>query len=354
MSLRVLHIDGGRGWGGGQNQVRLLMRELSRYGLKQLCMCPAGSPLETRLRQELLPVRAVRWQRGGDPRMLFTLGRLVGRFDLIHAHDAHAVQMSLLPARLARKPLVAARRVIFRTRASLWNRASRVIAISTAVRQRLIASGVREDLIRTVHSGIDLAEVRSLAPPSPDLRQLLGIASSAFVAGTVGTLLEYKHQERIAEAAAQTEGVTWVIVGEGPQRTALEQAIARNDVVACVRLAGALEEARAHIRAFDVFVFTSINEALGTSLLDAMALGVPVIAADSGGPAEVLAPVHARTGISLFPPLDAAALAQAVQRVRSEPALRSVMIAAQTERVQEYSSARTAAETMRVYDEVMQ
>jgi glycosyltransferase involved in cell wall biosynthesis len=329
------------------------MRELQRRAVEQLCVCPSGSPLFERLRAENLPVTSVKWGRGGDPRALLGIVRTIGRYDVVHAHDAHALQMTFLPARLVGRPLIAARRVIFRTRAALWNRATRVIAISDAVRRRLIASSVKEDIIRTVRSGIDLHELDSLPSPTPDLRERLGIPRSAFLAGTVGTLLEYKHQERIAEAAALTEDVTWVIVGDGPRRTFLEECIARNDVATRVRLAGSLADARAYIRAFNVFVFPSINEALGTSVLDAMALGVPVVAADSAGPAEVLGPVHERTGCSLFQPMDAGALAETVCRIRSTPALRAAMIQHQHERVRDFVIEKTADDTLAVYAEVV-
>ena len=62
---RVLHLDSSHAWGGGQNQVRLLMRELGRAGIEQLCICPASSPLAHRLRQMELPVQPIAW-RGGE------------------------------------------------------------------------------------------------------------------------------------------------------------------------------------------------------------------------------------------------------------------------------------------------
>lgn len=349
--MRVLHVDGSRGWGGGQNQIRLLMRWLAKEGVLQSCVCPTGSPLEARLRAEGLPVRSIPWRRGGDPRALLALGPRVRAADIVHAHDSHAFQMVLLPAKLSARPLIATRRVIFRTRASKWNRASRVIAISDAVRARLLRAGVKESLIRTVPSGVDIEEISGCRPPF-DLRARLGLGSDVFVAGTVGALLEVKHHEHIVDAAT-IDAVAWVIVGDGPRRPFLEGRIQQRGARGRVHLAGALHDARAHIRAFDVFVFPSIGEALGTSVLDAMALGVPVVAADSAGPAEVLAPVHARTGNTLVPPMDDTALAIAVERFRSDPALRDRAVAAQQERVQDYTMQKTVERTLALYREVL-
>lgn len=351
--MKVLHIDGGRRWGGGQNQVRLLMRGLHERGIDQLCVCPSGSPLETRLHAAHLPVAGIQWPRGMDPRVLFHLARRIRAFDIIHCHDAHALQLAMLPARLRRIPILGARRVIFRTRPGKWNRATRVIAISDAVRTRLLQSGVNDDRIRTIPSGIDVEEVATLPHASPGLRDRLSVGPTVFLAGNIGTLLDFKHQTVIAQAAAHAREISWAIVGEGPERERLEEAIHFHGVTGSVRLAGAVTDARPFLREMDAFVFPSKGEALGTSILDAMAMGVPVVAANDGGPAEVLAPVHRETGISLFPLDDAAALAAHVRRLRDDRELRSKAIALQRERVRDFGIERTIEMTLALYREVV-
>ncbi len=352
--MRILHVDAGRTWGGGQNQVRLLMHGLARHGIEQTCVCPRGSALAGRLTAEGLPVRAVRWRRGFDTR---ALGRVVvasNRFDLLHAHDAHSLQLGLIASLTTGIPVVAARRVRFRTRPFKWNRAERVIAVSDAVREHTIRAGVDERRVVTIHSGIDLAELLELPPASPGLRELLGVPPDAFLAGNVGTLLEYKHQERIVEAALHASpDIIWTIIGEGPRRAPLEALIREHQLGQRIILTGHLPDARSCIRELDVFVFPSIGEALGTSVLDAMALGVPIVAADSAGPAEILAPVHAATGNTLVPPEDALAFARAVARFRDDATLRDTAIRAQLERVTDFSIERTVSRTLRLYAEVL-
>ncbi|HEX6560165.1 MAG TPA: glycosyltransferase, partial [Longimicrobiales bacterium] len=127
--ISILHVDSSRQWGGGQNQVRLLMRELAGTDLRQLCICPQGSPLAARLAAESLPVRPVPWRMHLDPRALLAITIALGDCDVVHCHDAHALQLALLPARARRRALVASRRVRFKTSPLTWNRADRVIAI---------------------------------------------------------------------------------------------------------------------------------------------------------------------------------------------------------------------------------
>lgn len=352
--MRILHVDAARTWGGGQNQVRLLMRGLAERGIEQLCVCPARGALAGRLAAEGLPVKPVHWERGFDTRALARLVLTAGGWDLLHAHDAHSLQLGLLASLVVGTPVVAARRVRFRTRPFKWNRAERVIAVSEAVREHTVNAGVDERRVVTIHSGIDLGELVGLPAPAPGLRELLGIPADVFLAGTIGTLLEYKHQERIVEAALHAgRDIAWVIIGDGPRREALEAMIRERRLESRVLLAGQLPDARRYIREMDAFVFPSLGEALGTSVLDAMALGVTVVAADDAGPAEVLAPVHARTGSTLVPPEDAYAFARAVDRFREDGALRRTAVEAQLDRVQDFSIDHTVAATLHLYAEVL-
>ena len=350
--MRILHIDGGTRWGGGQNQIRLLMVQLARNGINQLCLCPSGSPLERQLLAASLPVEGVRWESGADLRVARSIYRHAKTATVLHCHDGHALQLAIAPAWLRRRPVVATRRVHFPAKPGVWNRAIRVIAITEAVKKRLIECEIDADRIRVIPSGIDVAEVRSLPPASPGLRERLIIDRGAFVAGNVGALLDVKNQKLIPRAAAHERNIIWVIVGDGPERGTIEGAIAAHGVTANVRMAGASTDARPYIREFDVFVFTSRGEALGTSILDAMALGIPVIGPDDAGPAEVLRPVHEKTGATLYPLDDAIALAAAVRRTRNDAALRRAMVEAQDVRLQDFRIENTVNAIIALYHEL--
>lgn len=352
--IRVLHLDGRRDWAGGQNQVRLLMRDLfRRRDIDQLCLCPRGSALENRLRAESLPVEGVGWRGGTDPRAAVTIFQRARGFDILHAHDAHAVQAAIPTAWLRRIPLIATRRSLLRTSSLKWNRAARVIAISNAVAQLLRESGVRQDRIRLIPSAIDVDEVQALSPTMPTLRALLQLDARAFLAGNIGTLTGYKRQIVIPHAAARLPDVHWVIIGEGTERAAIESAIAKLAVSATVRLTGHVPDARRCLQELDVFVLPSVGEPLGTSVLDAMAANIPVVAADSAGPAEILGPVHRQTGVSLFPPDKPEHLAASVSRLQKEPTLRQMVVDLQRQRLADYRIQALADAVLQVYCEVL-
>ena len=349
--MRILHVDTAREWGGGQDQLRLLMSRLAAQGVEQLCICRAGGEPERRWRAASLRVEGIPMS---SP---FAFGRHIHtravEYDIVHVHDSQALRTSILPARLSRRALVATRRDLSRAHPRLWRRPQRVIAVSDAVAHRLRTSGVRPDRIRVVHSGIDVDEVVGLPAASPTLRERLLIAPDAFVVGNVGPLLPVKHQVLIPRIAARLRNLQWVIIGEGPERQAILEAIKAHGVGPNVRLPGRMPDARRYLQALDAFIFPSVDEALGTAVLDAMARGVPVVAADSAGPAEILRPVHDLTGVSLFPP-DAADVAAAhLTRIRDDAALRRRVVGMQNQRVRDFRVERLVESTLRVYREVL-
>lgn len=349
--MRVLHVDTAHDWGGGQNQVRLLVQRLAAQGVEQLCICRAGSELDRRLRSESLPSEAVPMTSPVEfGRHIYARAR---DYDIVHAHDALALRATIIPARLRRRPLIATRRTMSRTGPRPWRRPQRVIAVSDAVAHRLRTVGVRPERIRVIPSAIDVDEVIGLPPASPTLRERLLIAPDAFVVGNVGPLLPVKHQVLIPRIAARLRDLHWVIIGEGSERPSILAAIKAHGVGPTVRLPGRLPDARRYLQELDAFIFPSVDEALGTSVLDAMARGVPVIAADSAGPAEILRPIHDLTGVSLFPPDDADAAAEHIVRIQNDPALRKRVIGLQNQRVRDFRIERLVESTLRVYHEVL-
>ncbi|MGQ0560467.1 MAG: glycosyltransferase [Gemmatimonadota bacterium] len=350
--ISVVHVSSNRSWGGGENQVRLLMRELAARDVRQLCVCPAGSPLSERLGRLNLPVKPITWATSSDPRALFAIARTIRDFDIAHCHDAAALQLALLPAKLRGVRMVGSRRVRFKTSALKWNRADRVIAVSQTVRSELLKSGVRPEQIVVIHSGSDLEESRSVQPLRPSFRERLGIPADAFVAGSAAAFHAPKNLTLIPEAAAQLPAVHWLIAGDGPERARIEAAIAQHGVRERVHLLGWLEDARPMLKELDAYVSTSLDDGLGNSITESLALRVPVIAAAAGGPEEIMRPIEEQTHAVLFEPRAAQALARKINQLR-DLEVRAAVIAAQDQRFATFAIARTASRTLDLYRELL-
>ena len=306
--MRVLQVDSGREWRGGQNQVRLLCRELAREpGVEQRLLTKRGSELARRATRDGTPMTEAPWDFGLDPRAWWRLRRTVASFqpDIVHAHDSHALTLAV-GARAG--ALVATRRVDFHVgRFSGWRAADRIVAISDAVKQILVADGLPATDIAVVPSGIDPAEVRRAAERPSDVRARLGIARRSPLAVNVAALVDHKDQRTLIRAARQARALRpdlhWLIAGEGELRRSLTAEIARLELADRVHLLGYVEEADALIREADVLVMSSKEEGLGSVILHALALGTPVVATAGGGIPEILPPE------ALVPVGDPAALA---------------------------------------------
>lgn len=349
MTARIVHLASGREWRGGQRQVWLLARELARLGVEQTVVTGRGSVLAERLESEAIPRHLVSWRTGLDPRVLPPLlGELRRAPAILHAHDAHALTLGGLTAGLAGRPLVVTRRAEFHLRwPGFWVRADRVIAISHAVARVLAADGVRPDRIVVVHSGLDLAAVRRT--PKLGIRASLGLDDDACVAASVGALGREKDHATLLRAAARLAAayprLHWVVAGEGPERAALERLRDELGLAHRVHLVGHLEDPARLIADANLFVMSSRAEGLGTSVLEAMALGVPVASTSAGGLPEMLGD---GAGV-LTPPGDPAALADAMARLLSDPGLaRSVTQRARVT-AERFNAARMAEAVLAVY-----
>jgi L-malate glycosyltransferase len=349
MTLRVVHVASGREWRGGQNQVRLLARALERAGgLEQVVITGAASELAKRLSAASVKVLETAWATALDPRALVATIKASRSPVILHAHDAHALVLAGIAARLTGARLVVTRRVDFPLRRpGFWRRADRVIAISSAIRDVLIADKIPGEKITVVHSGIDPEEVR--AAPVGGIRARFQLAPDVPLAINVAALVPHKdHATLIAaagEARRSSPDLHWVILGDGPLHEELMNRIRVAGLETRVHLAGRVSNPWGAIAEADVFVMSSREEGLGTSVLDAMALDIPVAATRAGGIPEML-----DGGAGLMVPIGAGpALAQAAISLIQDKFLRETTLQAARRRLPLFTDTTMADGVRSVY-----
>ena len=360
-----LHIDTARTWRGGQNQALLTVNGLRAMGHRTALVAHPDGELLRRAAEglDLIPI-APRAEM--DLSAAWRLSRVLKRLapDVIHAHDPHGVAMASLALSLGSAThgpapaLVAARRVDFhlkRNAFSKWKhrQVDCFIAASDAIRQMLVADGVPAERTVTVHEGIDIEHVR--LAPAVNVHEALWLPHHAPIVGNIGALVPHKGQRYLIDAAhlvvQRVPDARFVIFGEGELREHLERHIKEHHLEKHVLLAGFRTDVLGCLKAFDVFVMSSVTEGLGTSLLDAMACAKPIVATRAGGIPEVVE--DGRTG-TLVPPRDAHALADAIIPLLENEALRRRLGDAGLARVQErFSVERMVADTLAVYETVV-
>jgi glycosyltransferase involved in cell wall biosynthesis len=319
--MRILQVDSGREWRGGQNQVRLLSRELARDAqVEQILVTKQESELARRATANGVTVSGTAWEIGLDPRAWWHLRRTISTFrpDIIHVHDSHALTLAATVA--MGRTLVATRRVDFHVgRFGTWRRLDRIIAVSEAVKQVLVGDAIAADTITVVPDGIDPEEIRRAAAADPplDMRSRLGLSPTALLAVNAAALVDHKDHKTLIRAARAARTLEpelhWVIAGEGPLRDALAAEITRLDLQDRVHLVGWIDRIEALIAEASIFVMSSKLEGLGSVILNALALERPVVATAAGGIPEILPP-----GV-LVPPGAAEALALKVVEVLHDP-----------------------------------
>jgi glycosyltransferase involved in cell wall biosynthesis len=357
-----LHIDTARTWRGGQNQVLTTLMGLRALGHRTMLVAHSEGELRQRAAEglDLVPLAP---KTEMDLTAAWRLSRIVKQLkpDVIHAHDPHGVAMAALAlsmsTQVTKPPLVAARRVDFHLRGNSLSRwkyrqVDCFICASEAIRQMLVGDGVQASRTVTVHEGIDVERVERAEPAR--LHGEFWLPHHAPIVGNVAALVPHKGQRHLIEAARavlpQVPDARFIIAGEGELRPALERQIKDLHLEKHVLLAGFRPDVLSLHRAFDIFVMSSVTEGLGTSLLDAMAAGKPIVATRAGGIPEVVA--DGETGI-LVPPRDHDALAEAIVRLLKDETLRRQMGDAGRARARAlFSAERMVQNTLNVYQRV--
>lgn len=349
MSLRVLHIDMGRAWRGGQRQVYVLARAQRDAGHEPFVVAPPDSPLLRRARAAGLAVSAVGAVGDWDLRAARQVARRIKawRADIVHAHDAraHAIALAALVGK-RRIPLVVTRRVAFvpRGRIKYGPRVARFIAISSAVRDALLAGGVDADRVDVVHSGVPAPVVDH----PRDWRRECAWPSDCVVCGVVGAMTVEKGIGLLDEIAqqmpdAERRKTRLVLLGGA------SAGMTTIGGIASMR-AGFVDEVHRAMAGLDVLWHPATSEGLGTAVIDAMALRVPPVAFAVGGLPELI--IDRACGL-LVPPGDTKAFASAAATLVRDAELRKRLGESGPARAGEFSVALMAEGTSRTYQRVL-
>lgn len=330
--MRVLHLDEQTGWRGGELQASWLMQGLAKRGHEVWLAARSGSrfltdahggaaitPVPMPLRSEL------------DFGSVLRLAGLVKRngIQIIHAHTSHTHTLACLVRMLCPgTKVVVHRRVSFPPKTDIINRwkyraPDCIVCVSGKVRDVLVEAGLQESQLRLVHSAVD---VERLNVDAAD-RQALDVPEDAPLIFSAGALVGHKDHATLLDAFVivleEFPDAQLLIAGEGELHASLEQKARTLGISASVRFLGQRDDVPAITQAADLYVSSSWSEGLGTSVLEALGCGTPVVATDAGGVGEMV--LNGETGL-LVPARDPRLLAEAMLEALLQPE-RSVELA---------------------------
>lgn len=357
--LRVLHVVDSLGVGGTELGLAKVVEVTQGEIAHAVCAVRAGGPTADRLDAREIPVHILGKRDGNDWTVPLRFARLCRRTapDVVHTRNWGSVD-AIIGARLARVPVVihgehgreasdpeGVNRRRNRLRRALSVFVDRMVAVSDQLRTWLICEvGVPERKVCLLKNGVD-AERFCPRDDRDDLRRAHGYAPEDIVVGTVGRLDPVKNQaallEVLAALAATQPSLHVAIAGNGPERESLTRETAQRGLADKVALLGHRNDIPEVLNLLDLFVLPSLGEGMCNTILEAMAVGLPVVATSVGGNPELVD--DGFTG-RLVPVRDRSALARAIALYAADERLRHEHGAAGRRRVvQEFSLGAMAA-----------
>ncbi|HEX3595282.1 MAG TPA: glycosyltransferase [Polyangiaceae bacterium] len=294
-----------------------------------------------------------------DPSLPFRLGRHLARsgVSIVHTHNPHALIYGAPAAVIAGAAAVHTKHGMNPdTPRRLWLRrtagrlAGAHVAVTPALARVALKSGDCDGpRLHVVPNGVDLTRFKPSRRARAQARLELGIPGDAWVVGTVGRLSPEKAQGLLVDAMAAQLGDRrqLVLVGDGPERAALTARIAATGKARHIHMTGARSDVQNMLAAFDAFALTSRTEGLPLVLLEAMAMGLPVVSTAVGGIPDLVE--HRVTGF-LLPSGDVARLSRQLAMLANDYTLsRQVGEAGRRQVLARYSLDRMANEYEALY-----
>jgi len=364
--LIIAHILSSYGMGGQERVALDLARTQVAAGHDVIAIslsAPPEGPCAALFRNQGVRAETVAKRFRIDPTLPLRLGRYLAQagVSVVHTHNPHALIYGAPAAALAGAVAVHTKHGMNPdTPRRLWLRrvagrlAGAHVAVTPALaRVALKAGDCDGPRLHVVPNGVDLARFKPSRRARAQARLELGIPGDAWVVGTVGRLSPEKDQSVLVDAVSNMLGERrqLVIVGDGPERAALSARVGATGRARYVHMTGARSDVQNMLAAFDAFALTSRTEGLPLVLLEAMAMGLPVVSSAVGGIPDLIE--HRVTGF-LFPSGDVARLARQLGALANDFSLsRQIGEAARRQVLARYSLDRMAHEYETLYSNLV-
>ncbi len=329
--VTILHTESSLGWGGQEQRTLRECLGLRNLGMRAVVLCPPEAQLGRRAASAGIEVFSCRMRKSYDLPAVLTILRVIREqaVDVVNTHSGRDSLLAGVAARLSpRRPAVVRTRHLampITSRISYSWLPHRVVTVSRYVKEYLAGEGVPGERLVVVPTGIDAGRFADGAAPG-NLREELGLAPDVPLVGSVAVLRVKKGHRDLLEAVpsvlAEFPRAMFVIAGTGPQEKNLRKAIDAMGLSGAVRLLGHREDVANVLLSLDLFVLPTVEEALGTAFVEAMAAGRAVVGCSVGGVPEVVD--DGRTGL-LVPPGDPPALGRAIRSLLADGELRRTM-----------------------------
>lgn len=328
-SFDVIHISSMKTWRGGEQQVANLLLGQQKEGLRVFMIVAKGSELRHFCESNVIPYTEINFRNGFNIFAAFKIKSLSVRFKakIVHMHCSPSHTLSIFSKLFGNTAnLILSRRVIFPVRPNFlsyqkfnYSGISKIICVSESTKEVMMKTVKSTEKLEVIYDGIYLKKFEKIEKSG--LKKTLGLEGKKLV-GNISAIVSEKDYFTFvdtAEKVLSTESdVHFLIIGSGSDSEAIQNYIDRKKLNSKITMLGFRKDVPELLSILDVFLMTSIMEGLGSTILDAFASKLPVVATNVGGIPEIV--IHENTGM-LSSCKDAASLSDNVIRLLNNKSL---------------------------------
>jgi len=358
----ILQLTDSLQLGGAEHLLMDLVVGLKEHNFYPIVCSIDNGPLAFELENRGIEVIVISKKRSKDISLVWRLCQVVQKRDvgLIHSHFPVSDIYGWIVSKICRIPqVITVHGDIFSNKnlflSFVFRDTNRIVTVSHDLKRKLSAFCPHVNNVQVIHNGIRVEDVRNQLIDKVYAKNRVNLKANDFTIGSIGGLRKVKGYEFLLEAIAIARkafpNVKLVLVGNGPQRSLLQEKAEKLGISDIVIFVGWRKDIPQLLSAFDLYVCSSLKEGVSISLLEAMAASKPVIATNVGGNPEVVE--DGKTGL-LVPPKDPQKIAETINELLDNENKRLEMGRAGLKRVKEkFSISKTVREYKEVYLEVL-
>jgi glycosyltransferase involved in cell wall biosynthesis len=367
MNYVIFHLDDSKNLRGGERQLLYLSKELNKLEIKNYIVSRKNSPIEIEAKKINTPVINLPylfdWDIISSLILSFKIKKIAKKLNLkpiIHSHTGKTASIGLLASLFIGAPLVVHRRVDFKLKGYLsklkYNKANYIIAVSEAIKKILTENGINHSKITVINSSIDLEKIKIQDKNivKGKISEIYKINKNNIFIGSLIALVPHKDPLNLIRAAKYViekyRNVEFLICGEGELEEKCEMEIKNLGISNNFHLLGYCDNNTEILNALDIFVLPSKEEGLGSVLIEAMAVGLPIVATDAGGIPEII-----KNGINgiIVPKQNPKELAEALIKLIENENLRKELSQNAINYSKNFSSKIMTKKTLEVYEKAI-
>lgn len=363
--MNILHLSSESSWRGGEQQIKYLIEELEAIGIKPIVACKPESAFESVCIEKDWEHYPLEMNNSMDIKSAFRLKKLCKQLsiDIVHAHSSHSHGTTYLSYLLGNKTsVILTRRVDFELKNNLiskhkysFPKIKKIVCVSEAVKGIVLNTLNKPELCMTIYDSIDH---KKFAPyiGNDYLRKKYEITNDIILIGNTSAIAPHKDYFTFVDTAHYyiknfDQKVKFFIIGKGELESEIKNYIKNLGIENYFIFTGFITNIEEVLPSLDIFLMSSKTEGLGTSVIDAFASKVPVVATNAGGIPELVK--DQETGL-VAEVGDFENLANKLLQLKSEPQLREDIILNAYEYALEFNTKKMAKEYLKLYEETIE